>query len=226
MSTAGEICVNTLKKDWSSSYGIGHILITVKCLLIYPNPESALDEDAGKLLLENYDSYCERAKLITSVHATPRARPPEFDVPSGSSSSSSSSTPASSVPSTSASTVTTRSKSANAPSLTLTPPINPTMRKSVSPAPATRPLRSSPSNTLSSLAPPSADKGGKEAHTAPTPLSTADANVGPVMGAGLGDSCLPTVTNMPASPKKSVKRAAGGATVSGAEKRKKALKRL
>lgn len=74
VSSAGEICVNTLKKDWQSSYGIGHILVTVKCLLIYPNPESALDEEAGKLLLENYDSYCSRAKLITSVHATPAVR--------------------------------------------------------------------------------------------------------------------------------------------------------
>ena len=72
VSGAGEICVNTLKKDWKSSYGIGHILVTVKCLLIYPNPESALDEEAGKLLLEDYNSYCERAKLITSVHATPK----------------------------------------------------------------------------------------------------------------------------------------------------------
>lgn len=74
VSSAGEICVNTLKKDWKSSYGIGHILVTVKCLLIYPNPESALDEEAGKLLLEDYNSYCDRAKLITSVHATPKVR--------------------------------------------------------------------------------------------------------------------------------------------------------
>jgi ubiquitin-conjugating enzyme E2 S len=73
VSGAGEICVNTLKKDWKSSYGIGHILVTIKCLLIYPNPDSALDEEAGKLLQENYESYCERAKLITSVHATPKA---------------------------------------------------------------------------------------------------------------------------------------------------------
>ncbi|ETW79612.1 hypothetical protein HETIRDRAFT_243460, partial [Heterobasidion irregulare TC 32-1] len=72
VSDAGEICVNTLKKDWKSSYGIAHILVTVKCLLIYPNPDSALDEEAGKLLQENYESYCERAKLITSVHATPK----------------------------------------------------------------------------------------------------------------------------------------------------------
>jgi len=30
---------------------------TVKCLLIHPNPESALDEEAGKLLLEDYEAY-------------------------------------------------------------------------------------------------------------------------------------------------------------------------
>lgn len=64
--------MNTLKKDWKSAYGIGHILLTVKCLLIYPNPESALDEEAGKLLLEDYNTYCERARLITSVHAKPK----------------------------------------------------------------------------------------------------------------------------------------------------------
>jgi ubiquitin-conjugating enzyme E2 S len=74
VSNAAEICVNTLKKDWKSSYGIGHILITIKCLLIYPNPDSALDEEAGKVLLESYESYCERAKLITSVPVTPKAR--------------------------------------------------------------------------------------------------------------------------------------------------------
>ncbi|SRR6266478_8187012 len=75
VSNTGEICVNTLKKDWKPSYGISHILVTIKCLLIYPNPDSALDEEAGKLLQENYESYCERAKLITSVHATSKARP-------------------------------------------------------------------------------------------------------------------------------------------------------
>ena len=72
MSTAGEICVNTLKKDWKAEYGLAHILVTIKCLLIYPNPESALDDDAGKLLLDNYDDYCARARIITQVHATPK----------------------------------------------------------------------------------------------------------------------------------------------------------
>ena len=48
-----------------------HILLTVKCLLIVPNPESALNEEAGKLLLEHYDDYCARAKLYTDIHAKP-----------------------------------------------------------------------------------------------------------------------------------------------------------
>jgi ubiquitin-conjugating enzyme E2 S len=38
-------------------------------LLIDPNPTSALNEDAGKLLLEDYPAYCSHAQLYTEVHA-------------------------------------------------------------------------------------------------------------------------------------------------------------
>ncbi|KAG9055661.1 hypothetical protein FS842_001561 [Serendipita sp. 407] len=79
VSSAGDICVNTLKKDWKATYGIGHILTVIKCLLIYPNPESALDEQAGKMLLDDYDGYCKRAKLMTNIHATIGGRPVEFE---------------------------------------------------------------------------------------------------------------------------------------------------
>jgi len=63
--------VNTLKKDWKPEFGIRHILLTVKCLLIVPNAESALNEEAGKLLLEQYDEYAKRAKMMTEIHARP-----------------------------------------------------------------------------------------------------------------------------------------------------------
>ncbi|KAG4106384.1 ubiquitin-conjugating enzyme E2 S-like protein [Neocallimastix lanati (nom. inval.)] len=69
VSNSGEICVNTLKKDWKKELGIEHILLTIKCLLIVPNPESALNEEAGKLLLEDYDEYARHARLFTKVHA-------------------------------------------------------------------------------------------------------------------------------------------------------------
>ncbi|KAK2156778.1 hypothetical protein LSH36_205g03041 [Paralvinella palmiformis] len=67
----GEICVNTLKRDWKTDYGLKHILLTIKCLLIVPNAESALNEEAGKLLLEQYDDYSMRAKMYTEIHAKP-----------------------------------------------------------------------------------------------------------------------------------------------------------
>merc|ERR1712176_644655 len=67
----GEICVNTLKKEWKSSYGIKDILIVIRCLLIEPNPDSALNEEAGKLLRTSYSSYVQRAKLFTKIHSIP-----------------------------------------------------------------------------------------------------------------------------------------------------------
>ncbi|URD91863.1 ubiquitin-conjugating enzyme E2 [Musa troglodytarum] len=65
----GEICVNTLKKDWNPSLGLRHVLLVIRCLLIEPFPESALNEQAGKMLLENYDEYARHARLYTVIHA-------------------------------------------------------------------------------------------------------------------------------------------------------------
>ncbi|XP_030501738.2 ubiquitin-conjugating enzyme E2 22 [Cannabis sativa] len=70
----GEICVNTLKKDWNPSLGLRHVLIVVRCLLIEPFPESALNEQAGKMLLENYDEYDRLARLYTGIHAKPKPK--------------------------------------------------------------------------------------------------------------------------------------------------------
>lgn len=145
-----------MKKDWKSTYGIGHILVTVKCLLIYPNPESALDEEAGKLLLEEYESYCARAKLITSVHATPRTKPAEFDETKEEEAPSTASRPPSMVV-------------PDVPKLTVSPKSG---AQSTVPIPS-RPLGSDASNLP-------AEKQftvSKERRTSPAPLGTADANV-------------------------------------------------
>jgi ubiquitin-protein ligase len=72
VSEQGDICVNTLKRDWQSSYGIRHVLTVIRCLLIDPNPESALNEEAGRLLLEDYAAFAARARIWTEVHASPR----------------------------------------------------------------------------------------------------------------------------------------------------------
>ncbi|KAK9122546.1 hypothetical protein Sjap_012148 [Stephania japonica] len=76
IATNGEICVNTLKKDWNPSLGLRHVLLVVRCLLIEPFPESALNEQAGKLLLENYEEYARHARLYTGIHALkPKPKP-------------------------------------------------------------------------------------------------------------------------------------------------------
>lgn len=69
VSNNGEICVNTLKKDWKSSLGLRHVFLVIRCLLIEPNPESALNEHAGKLIMEDYNAYETHARLYTSIHA-------------------------------------------------------------------------------------------------------------------------------------------------------------
>jgi hypothetical protein len=70
MST-GAICVNTLKKDWSSETTFSHVLSVIRCLLIVPFPESSLNDEAGKLFMESYDEYSKRAHLMADVHGRP-----------------------------------------------------------------------------------------------------------------------------------------------------------
>ncbi|KAF5750340.1 putative ubiquitin-conjugating enzyme e2S [Tripterygium wilfordii] len=74
IASNGEICVNTLKRDWNPSLGLRHILLVVRCLLIEPFPESALNEQAGKMLLENYEEYARHARLYTGIHAKPKPK--------------------------------------------------------------------------------------------------------------------------------------------------------
>lgn len=69
VAATGDICVNTLKKDWTPETTLAHVLAVVRCLLIVPFPESSLNDDAGKLFMESYDEYFRRAKLMTSIHA-------------------------------------------------------------------------------------------------------------------------------------------------------------
>lgn len=48
---------------------------TISCLLIHPNPDSALNSSAGALLQEDYEAFAHQARLMTSIHAP---IPPEF----------------------------------------------------------------------------------------------------------------------------------------------------
>lgn len=69
IATNGDICVNTLKKDWSPTLGIAHVLQVIRCLLIVPFPESSLNDEAGRLFMDSYDEYARRARIWTNIHA-------------------------------------------------------------------------------------------------------------------------------------------------------------
>jgi ubiquitin-conjugating enzyme E2 S len=49
VSASGDICVNTLKKDWTPEVTIKHVLQVIRCLLIVPFPESSLNDEAGNV---------------------------------------------------------------------------------------------------------------------------------------------------------------------------------
>ncbi|ODH47667.1 hypothetical protein GX48_06216 [Paracoccidioides brasiliensis] len=67
--STGAVCVDTLKRDWEAKLTLRDILITISCLLIHPNPDSALNSAAGSLLQDDYESFARQAKLMTSIHA-------------------------------------------------------------------------------------------------------------------------------------------------------------
>jgi len=70
ISDKGEICVNTLKKDWDpTNWSLKHVFEVIRCLLIVPFPESALNEEAGKVFMEDYEEYSKHARLITELYA-------------------------------------------------------------------------------------------------------------------------------------------------------------
>ena len=74
MSNNGDICVNTLKRDWKPEVTLAHIFQVIRCLLIIPFPESSLNDEAGKLFMESFDEFAKRAKIMTKVHAIPVSR--------------------------------------------------------------------------------------------------------------------------------------------------------
>jgi ubiquitin-conjugating enzyme E2 S len=218
VSRSGEICVNTLKKDWKPTYGLGHVLVTIKCLLIVPNAESALDEEAGKLLLEDWDEFCARARMWCSIHATPKVSldfvrvwdrmlmcfckvpPVEFQTPASTSGSAAAAAPA--APTKVATTVAENantSEPASSPKSKLETTTTPAVQQTqipLQPSAAGNAVSIIPENVTPSVKPPSAGK-------------TSSAS-GTENGATAG------------VVKTTAKRVATG----GVEKKKKALKRL
>ena len=65
----GSVCVDTLKKDWTEKLTLRDVLVTISCLLVHPNPDSALNATAGSMLQADYRAFFDHAKLMTAIHA-------------------------------------------------------------------------------------------------------------------------------------------------------------
>ena len=67
--TTGAICVDTLKRDWRPELTVRDILVTISCLLIHPNPDSALNTPAAQLFQEDYEAFAKKVRLMTDIQA-------------------------------------------------------------------------------------------------------------------------------------------------------------
>jgi len=69
-TSTGEICVSSLQKDWKGVLVFSELLRQLRCLLIVPFPESALNQEAARLFMEDYrGAFWKRAVLLTNLHA-------------------------------------------------------------------------------------------------------------------------------------------------------------
>lgn len=65
----GAICVDTLKRDWTPTLTLRDVLVTISCLLVFPNAASALNSEAGRLLEEDFGEFERKARLWARMHA-------------------------------------------------------------------------------------------------------------------------------------------------------------
>jgi ubiquitin-protein ligase len=69
MLTDGEICLDILKEAWSPVQSITKVLLSIRLLMASPNSASALNHDAGVLLMSNPAAM--KAKVAEMAAAYP-----------------------------------------------------------------------------------------------------------------------------------------------------------
>lgn len=60
----GKICVDILQREWSPAQNIRTILISIRSLLLDPNPDSPANRDAAKLFVSNKEEYYKKVKSM------------------------------------------------------------------------------------------------------------------------------------------------------------------
>ena len=60
----GKICVDILQREWSPAQNIRTILISIRSLLIDPNPDSPANRDAATLFVKDKEGYYNRVRKM------------------------------------------------------------------------------------------------------------------------------------------------------------------
>ena len=60
----GKVCVDILQSEWSPVQNVRTILVSLRSLLMDPNPNSPANREAAKLYRENFSKYSETIKTM------------------------------------------------------------------------------------------------------------------------------------------------------------------
>jgi ubiquitin-protein ligase len=67
ISSSGNVCLDTLNRNWTPIHDVWSILISIQSLLINPNPASSLNREAADLWVKNREAYKQRVRATVDI---------------------------------------------------------------------------------------------------------------------------------------------------------------